>query len=261
MTSNDRDAEQATETPRDHQGLAERQDRTDQGQVARRRPFGVTALVVVTAVLSATIGSAVASHTFPDVPDTNPFHDDIDWMADAGITGGFADGTFRPTDNVSRQAMAAFMRRLAGQADGVAPMVDAATVEGFTAAELQGQQGPAGPQGEPGPAGPEGPQGPPATLDLWAVVNADGTLARGASGVVSASAVNASAGFYEVTFDRDISNCAYVVQTGLPSADANPQPAFAGAAPRSGNPNGVFVSTQNAAGTDAPFAYHLLVAC
>jgi len=33
-------------------------------------------------------------------------------MADAGISTGYADGTFRPAAKVTRQAMAAFMYRL-----------------------------------------------------------------------------------------------------------------------------------------------------
>jgi hypothetical protein len=33
-------------------------------------------------------------------------------MAEAGITNGFPDGTFKPGQAVSRQAMSAFMHRL-----------------------------------------------------------------------------------------------------------------------------------------------------
>ncbi|MCC5953897.1 MAG: choice-of-anchor M domain-containing protein [Acidimicrobiia bacterium] len=49
---------------------------------------------------------------FPDVPESHPFCGEIDWLVDAGITTGYNDGTFRPTDLVSRQAMAAFLYRL-----------------------------------------------------------------------------------------------------------------------------------------------------
>jgi hypothetical protein len=64
-------------------------------------PFGV----------ASTIGR------FRDTPETNPFHDDIEWMADNEITTGYADGTYRPVSIVSRQAMSAFMYRLAGEPD------------------------------------------------------------------------------------------------------------------------------------------------
>ncbi len=49
--------------------------------------------------------------TFVDVPDTNPFYDAISWLAAEEITNGFDDDTFRPGDNITRQAMAAFLYR------------------------------------------------------------------------------------------------------------------------------------------------------
>jgi hypothetical protein len=54
-----------------------------------------------------------ATATFPDVPVGSTFFTEIEWLADAEITGGFADGTFKPAQAVSRQAMAAFLLRMA----------------------------------------------------------------------------------------------------------------------------------------------------
>ncbi len=75
-----------------------------------------------------------ASHQFKDVPDSNIFHDDIAWLADQAITIGCnppANDMFCPADNVTREQMAAFMKRLAtGRA------VDAGTLEGNTAGDL-----------------------------------------------------------------------------------------------------------------------------
>jgi hypothetical protein len=51
---------------------------------------------------------------FSDVPTSNPFCAEMKWMKDAGISSGFGDGTYRPGDSVTRQAMSAFMARLAG---------------------------------------------------------------------------------------------------------------------------------------------------
>jgi hypothetical protein len=45
----------------------------------------------------------------------NPFYDDIEWMARNGITTGYAGGVFKPLAVVTRQAMAAFMYRLADE--------------------------------------------------------------------------------------------------------------------------------------------------
>jgi hypothetical protein len=51
---------------------------------------------------------------FVDVSADHPFCPEITWLTESGITDGFADGSFRPTTSVARQAAAAFMFRLAG---------------------------------------------------------------------------------------------------------------------------------------------------
>ena len=61
---------------------------------------------------------------FGDVPQDAPFYRQIFWLVQAGIAGGYADGTYRPTAAVSRGAMAAFLHR-------------------FAAAELSGYEPPA----------------------------------------------------------------------------------------------------------------------
>lgn len=48
---------------------------------------------------------------FADVPPGHAFHKEVAWMASTGITTGWDDGTFRPTQTVSRDAMAAFLYR------------------------------------------------------------------------------------------------------------------------------------------------------
>ena len=52
---------------------------------------------------------------FSDVPQGNQFHTAIAWLVSEGITTGYDDGTFKPTAPVSRQAMAAFLHRFAGE--------------------------------------------------------------------------------------------------------------------------------------------------
>ena len=98
----------------------------------------VTLIIATTALIVAPL-TAIASHSFTDVPDTNTFHADIAWLADAGVTKGCnppANTEFCPNDNVSRGQMSAFMRRFAqyidaedgtpGQADN-ATTADSAT--------------------------------------------------------------------------------------------------------------------------------------
>jgi predicted outer membrane repeat protein len=60
--------------------------------------------------------------TFPDVPTDSVFFAEIEWLAEEEITGGFADGNFKPGQAVSRQAMAAFLYRVAGEPAFVDPL-------------------------------------------------------------------------------------------------------------------------------------------
>lgn len=46
---------------------------------------------------------------FPDVATSHIFCGEIAWLVDTGITGGFADGTYKPANNIARQHMAAFL--------------------------------------------------------------------------------------------------------------------------------------------------------
>lgn len=48
---------------------------------------------------------------FTDVPPGHPFFTEIGWMAEAGLSNGYVDGTYRPADPVTRQATAAFLYR------------------------------------------------------------------------------------------------------------------------------------------------------
>jgi hypothetical protein len=96
---------------------------------------------------------------------------------------------------------------------------------------------------------------------LTAVVNVDGSLARG-RGAVSSSQLGVD-GQYEVVFNRDVSNCAYVVSGGeattLPPDDA----VVFTVAPRDGNPNAVFVQEWDGVlGRDSySSGFHLMVVC
>jgi hypothetical protein len=58
---------------------------------------------------------------FRDVAPGHPFFDEIGGAAAAGAARGFADRTFRPDVLVTRQAVAAFLHRLAGSPDGPFP--------------------------------------------------------------------------------------------------------------------------------------------
>lgn len=54
------------------------------------------------------------SSPFVDVPVTHQFYREIAWAASKGITKGWSDGTFRPEESITRDAIAAFIYRFAG---------------------------------------------------------------------------------------------------------------------------------------------------
>ena len=100
---------------------------------SRSRYLRVAAMLFALAVMVVPVAVG-ASHQFKDVPNDNIFHEDIAWLADNNVTKGCnppANDMFCPDDEVTRQQMAAFMKRLAtGQ------VVDAAALQGHTAQDL-----------------------------------------------------------------------------------------------------------------------------
>lgn len=82
-----------------------------------------------------TLMDTVAYPRFRDVPVGMMFETDIRWLADRGISTGWADGTYRPLNAISREAMAAFLYRLAGSpaftAPATSPFRDVATSHTF----------------------------------------------------------------------------------------------------------------------------------
>ena len=105
------------------------------------------------------------------------------------------------------------------------------------------------------PRGATGPTGAAATK-LWAVVNSDGTLARG-SGVTSSSKV--STGSYNVLFEQAVDACAFLATTG--QAASGTAPGDADVALLLGNPKGIYLETRNNTGTLADLSSHLAVLC
>jgi len=91
---------------------------------------------------------------------------------------------------------------------------------------------------------------------MWAVVNADGSVARGSR---VTGHVFFGAGLYEVDFDRDVTACNLVADVGSTTAGA--AAGYATVAGRDGVPNGVFVETFNPAGALAALPFHLSVTC
>lgn len=96
---------------------------TDTEVLVEHVPAGVATSAVVRAVSFAgpsddsPASAEVIAGAFSDVSAAHPFVEEIGWLADEGITTGYDDGTFKPSAKVTRQAMAAFLHRLAGSPD------------------------------------------------------------------------------------------------------------------------------------------------
>jgi len=68
-------------------------------------------IVAVAAVAVFAIAVPVAWATFNDVPQSDPFYNDINAIQGAGITSGCGGGNFCPSDSITREAEAAFTHR------------------------------------------------------------------------------------------------------------------------------------------------------
>jgi hypothetical protein len=96
-------------------------------------------LLASAAILGAAIAfplGVIASHQFTDVPSSSTFHDDIDAIADVGVTTGCAAGKYCPKDFVTREQMAAFLNRLGALGPGKVPVVNADKVDGRDASDF-----------------------------------------------------------------------------------------------------------------------------
>lgn len=88
-----------------------------------RRPSIRTVVLALAAVVvlgATSAGSAAwAASTFTDVPADHPFSSDVEWIADQKIVTGYPDGTFRPSDKVTRGSLSAVLHRYSDSADTI----------------------------------------------------------------------------------------------------------------------------------------------
>lgn len=117
-----------------------------------------------------------------------------------------------------------------------------------------------------GPAGVNnGPAVTPTKTDgvlhttLTAVVTANGTLKRGVGAVLAAQPEGK--GTYVVSFDTNITNCAYVVTIGETDSNGSQDAAVATVVGRSGDDHGVFIDIYDANGAEKNAPFHLDVGC
>jgi hypothetical protein len=130
-------------------------------------------------------------------------------------------------------------------------------------AAAKGNNGSNASAGAPTPAKVAGTAaGMPATAQVWyAVVNADGTLARAFPSGTSSSKIAGFDGSYEILFRQDLTGCSYTATIGNAGA-GNPAHGSIVVAARAGNAKGVFVETRDTqSGPTVDHPFHLQVAC
>jgi hypothetical protein len=98
-----------------------------------------------------------------------------------------------------------------------------------------------------------------AKKDRSAVINADGTIARG-KGVVSVTHT-AGAGSYIVFFNKDVTNCVFTATIGLSGSSGTSARGFITTVGAAAGADGVFVTTDDTAGNPAERGFHLYVGC
>jgi hypothetical protein len=93
-----------------------------------------------------------------------------------------------------------------------------------------------------------------ARTPIWAVVNANSTIRRSSPGVTGF--IGVGGGYYQLTFNRDVSSCAYFAT--LDGGDSGEISTYRGIYD-SGNT--VRVATRNSSGAATPKAFYLAVLC
>jgi hypothetical protein len=98
----------------------------------------------------------------------------------------------------------------------------------------------------------------PPGVNSWAVVNSDGTLARG---LHARKVVHSQTGYYTVYFGSNIAQCAYTATIGLSGYVGYPAPGFVTVIRAAASRRAVFVSTYDDTGAVADEGFHLAVSC
>lgn len=81
-----------------------------------KKLWKVLAVLLVIVVSVATSSQAAKAVTdFKDLSPYHPYYEDVAWAVEKGIVSGYADGTFKPDNPVSRGEYAIFVHRLFGK--------------------------------------------------------------------------------------------------------------------------------------------------
>lgn len=97
-----------------------------------------------------------------------------------------------------------------------------------------------------------------AAPDFTAVVNADGSLARG---LKATAAVHLGTGEYEVDFTKNVTACGYTASIGLSGSSGSSDPGTVNVVGKQHNAKALFIQTFDATATPADLGFHVIVSC
>ena len=96
---------------------------------------------------------------------------------------------------------------------------------------------------------------------MFAVVNVDGTLRRGSSGVTSQQFAGGLTGDYQVTFPRSIASCGVVASPSAGLEGNNPFGGEIGTSLQPATPSTLYVQGKSSAGVNSEVPFTVIVAC
>lgn len=115
-----------TLTVKDADGNTIRTTKTSDGKYTFTMPDGkVTIEATFKAIEEEDTAPAPATPSFSDVPSSFWAYTQIRWVAEQGIMGGYANGTFGADNNTTRQALWMVLGRLSGELDTNSTMAEA----------------------------------------------------------------------------------------------------------------------------------------
>jgi hypothetical protein len=91
-----------------------------------------------------------------------------------------------------------------------------------------------------------------------AVVNSDGSLARGLNATVAS---RANTGVYLVDFNHDITACGYTATIGVSGNAGVSNPGIVTVVGHYADPKGLYIQTFDRKGNPADLGFHIIVAC
>lgn len=96
-------------------GYFGQEDKVQRGQVA-----------VILWNMAGSPAPGSGAKTFPDVKSSRYYYDAVRWASSVGVVSGYDDGTFGPTDNVTREQLACMLRNYYEKVGGMTAMGSAA---------------------------------------------------------------------------------------------------------------------------------------